>query len=273
MSSEQSNYETFRDSLSIQVVSKLATGIKTRKTRARSRKKSDGRHKGTESGSTDANSEGSEAEEFAEFVDVAAPFLTVWMLCSRFVQYLSTEIFTSLPDELRTLSYSAVYNDLELDAKYSDPLSLDTLSSLIDTLPPSVSDSLTSYALISTPGDLSSFLLPIFTSYITSTTLPPPPWQSTRSTSCELCSRSWIPLTYHHLIPRGVHAKALKRGWAEEWELNKVAWLCRACHSFVHRVATNEDLAREWSSVERLLAREDVKEFVTWVGRVRWKAR
>jgi hypothetical protein len=77
MSSEQSNYETFRDSLSVQVVSKLATGIETRKTRARNRKKSDSRHKdiptGTESGSTDANSEGSEAEELAEFVDVAAP--------------------------------------------------------------------------------------------------------------------------------------------------------------------------------------------------------
>jgi hypothetical protein len=195
------------------------------------------------------------------------------MLYSRVVQYLSSEIFTSLPDELRTLSYSAVYNDPDLAAKYSDPLSSDKLSSLIDTLPPSVLDSLTSYALISSSSDLLSFFSPIFTTYITSTTSAPPPWQSTRSSSCELCSRSWIPLTYHHLIPRGVHAKALKRGWAEEWELNKVAWLCRACHSFVHRVATNEDLAREWSSVERLLEREDVKGFVTWVGRVRWKAR
>ena len=52
-----------------------------------------------------------------------------------------------------------------------------------------------------------------------------------------------------------------------------MAWLCRACHSFVHRVAGNEELAREWDSVEKLAEREDVRAFVGWVGRVRWKSR
>jgi hypothetical protein len=70
-----------------------------------------------------------------------------------------------------------------------------------------------------------------------------------------------------------VHAKVLKRGWHEEWELNKVAWLCRACHNFVHRVATNEELARDFYSVELLREREDVARFVGWVGGVRWKTR
>jgi hypothetical protein len=41
----------------------------------------------------------------------------------------------------------------------------------------------------------------------------------------------------------------------------------------VHRVATNEELAKEWFSVERLLEREDVRAFAKWVGGVRWKAR
>jgi hypothetical protein len=38
-------------------------------------------------------------------------------------------------------------------------------------------------------------------------------------------------------------------------------------------VATNEELAREYGSVERLGEREDVRRFAGWVGRVRWKAR
>ena len=70
-----------------------------------------------------------------------------------------------------------------------------------------------------------------------------------------------------------MHAKVLKRGWHEEWELGNVAWLCRACHSFVHRMASNEELAREWCTVEKILGREDVRDWANWVGRVRWKAR
>lgn len=79
--------------------------------------------------------------------------------------------------------------------------------------------------------------------------------------------------TYHHLIPRQMHAKAVKRGWHKEWELNKVAWLCRACHSYVHKIATNEELARELYSIELLTEREDVQKWANWVGRVRWKSR
>jgi len=52
-----------------------------------------------------------------------------------------------------------------------------------------------------------------------------------------------------------------------------VAWLCRACHSFVHRAASNEELGKDYWSVERLMAREDVQNWAKWVGRVRWKSR
>lgn len=70
-----------------------------------------------------------------------------------------------------------------------------------------------------------------------------------------------------------MHAKVLKRGWHTEDQLENVAWLCRACHSFVHRIASNEELAREFYSVERLLGREDILKFAGWVGKVRWKAK
>ena len=103
-------------------------------------------------------------------------------------------------------------------------------------------------------------------------TAGPPVWATTRTDACEICERDWIPLSYHHLIPRAVHAKVVKRGWHAEWVLGSVAWLCRACHSFVHRMASNEELAREWYTVERILEREDVRDWARWVGRIRWKA-
>lgn len=150
------------------------------------------------------------------------------------------------------------------------PLSPSSLESLSNPIPSTVTDTLSTY----TPDlELLSLLNKALTEYIPSVTRPPPVWVSTRAEACEICERDWIPLSYHHLIPRGVHDKAIKKGWHDEWMLNSVAWLCRACHSFVHRMASNEELAREWFTVERILEREDVKDWAKWVGRVRWKAR
>ena len=42
-----------------------------------------------------------------------------------------------------------------------------------------------------------------------------------------------------------------------------MAWLCRACHTFVHGLAGHEELARELFTVERLLGREEVRR---WSG-------
>lgn len=147
------------------------------------------------------------------------------------------------------------------------------LDSLSAATPLSVSESLSVYGIIPESTDLPEFLRPILADYISSVTTGPPVWATTRTTACEICERDWIPLSYHHLIPREVHAKVLKRGWHEEWKLNSVAWLCRACHSFVHRMASNEELAREWYTVDRILEREDVQDWAKWVGRVRWKTR
>jgi Zn-finger protein len=70
-----------------------------------------------------------------------------------------------------------------------------------------------------------------------------------------------------------VHDKAVKRGWHAKEQLGNVAWLCRACHSFVHGHFGHEELARELFTVEKLVEREEVRRWAGWVGRVRWKAR
>jgi len=162
-------------------------------------------------------------------------------------------------------------------AKYGTPLETSTLEALLKPLPLTVMDSLSSYGIFTDASDLDKFLEPVLSAYITTISSPSaeytPSIAASRPDGCEICQREHLPLTYHHLIPRQMHAKAVKRGWHAEWELNKVAWLCRACHSFVHRVAPNEELARELFSVELLLEREDVVKWATWVSKVRWKAR
>ena len=144
---------------------------------------------------------------------------------------------------------------------------------LLSNIPPSVTESVEAYALLPASIDLSSLISSITSDYVIAITSPPPIWANTRASACEICDRNWIPLTYHHLIPKQVHKKALKRHWHEEWKLNSVAWLCRACHSFVHKIASNEALAKDLYTVELLMAREDIQAWAGWVGRVRWKSR
>lgn len=144
-------------------------------------------------------------------------------------------------------------------------------------MPLTVADSLSSYGLIQDESDLDRFLEPALSTYVTAVSSPPPEHtpavMASRPDGCEICQREHLPLTYHHLIPRQVHAKVLKRGWHKEWELNKVAWLCRACHTFVHKIGSNELLARELYSVDLLLEREDVQKWAAWVAKIRWKSR
>jgi 5-methylcytosine-specific restriction endonuclease McrA len=166
---------------------------------------------------------------------------------------LSSVVFPSLPTDLRTLSYSKYHDTPQLQDRYSIPLSISTETLLINSIPPPAIDSLTSYALLpSLPDalDFHHFFTPLLTAYIAAVTAPPPIWSATRTSACELCLRDWIPLTYHHLIPKSTHERVRKRGWHEEERLNSVAWLCRACHSFVHRLAGNEELARRFYTIE-----------------------
>ena len=257
---DDANFATFRDCISVAVIEKSG-GFPTQvvkssrsSKRVRSGKAPQGR--GEKQDSTGQALETGTPSELAEFVE-----------------YIAQQAWQTLPLELRELTFHTL-QDKNLAETYALPLSSDLVESITNLLPPVVEDTLLAYRLINPPAsDLPSFLTPILTSYITATTSPPPQPSSTRASACEICDRDWIGLTYHHLIPRAVHAKVLKRGWHPEAKLNDVAWLCRACHSFVHRMAGNEELAREWWSVDRILEREDVQRWRGWVGGVRWKKR
>jgi hypothetical protein len=71
---------------------------------------------------------------------------------------------------------------------------------------------------------------------------------------CPLCERV-IPQTQkdaHHLVPKS------KGGRHTEF-------LHRMCHRQVHALFTETELARQYSTVEALLARPEMARFVAWV--------
>jgi hypothetical protein len=246
------NFAAFRDCISVAVI-RQADGLsdQVKKQRASERGKSFTGSK------TIHHAPESSASELADFVD-----------------FIAEEAFPALPAELKALIYQAVQKDAPLAEKYATPLLSDIVEAIANMLPSSIEDSLVSYQIIDPPSsDMSSFLAPVLNNYISAVTTPPPHPLTTRASACEICERDWITLTYHHLIPRGVHAKVLKRGWHPEHMLNNVAWLCRACHSFIHQMASNEELAKEYFTVEMIMERYDVQRFAAWVGGIRWKKR
>jgi 5-methylcytosine-specific restriction endonuclease McrA len=86
--------------------------------------------------------------------------------------------------------------------------------------------------------------------------------------ACELCGRVQIPLTRHHLIPQSRHNKArTKRQFDRETMKMDIALLCRACHSQVHAVLTNQELSQFYHSVEALRSHEDIARFAAWVAK------
>ncbi|KAI0052797.1 hypothetical protein FA95DRAFT_1601497 [Auriscalpium vulgare] len=175
-----------------------------------------------------------------------------------FVTFLASEVWSHLPSALCSATY---------DTRATCP-DLDTLP--LDHTPPSVTDTLVAYGLARDwDDDVETLLRRTLAAYVAEACAPPPIWAATRTTECEICARA-VPLTYHHLIPRSMHAKVLKRKWHPESMINAVAWLCRPCHTAVHRVARTEELAREFYTVEKLLERDDIQKWRLYAAKQRW---
>jgi hypothetical protein len=49
------------------------------------------------------------------------------------------------------------------------------------------------------------------------------------------------------------------------------ASICRSCHNAIHTLYDNKTLALELNTVDKLLAREDVRRFCEWKSRQRGK--
>lgn len=75
---------------------------------------------------------------------------------------------------------------------------------------------------------------------------------------CELCRREVGTVSRHHLVPReegGRHGPTVA--------------LCQPCHSTVHLLLTNRELARRYATVEALQLAPELQKYLHWVRRSR----
>jgi hypothetical protein len=90
------------------------------------------------------------------------------------------------------------------------------------------------------------------------------------SGKCALGGRE-KPLTEHHLIPRAVHGKKyFRKLFTKEEMTHRRISVCRKCHKGIHRIIPDEkELARNFNTMEALLADERIARHVAWVARQR----
>lgn len=160
----------------------------------------------------------------------------------EFSSYLALESWTLLPPSLQSASYLT-----------RSSVSTDVDNLPLNATPISFVDTLISYGFVSDHEEALQFLRKTIADYIGDACAAPPPWSATRTQECEICERE-IPLTYHHLIPRAVHAKVLKKRWHPEEMLNSVAWLCRFVGSIfmvLHVLNTPAGHVIRWFTVLR----------------------
>ena len=71
---------------------------------------------------------------------------------------------------------------------------------------------------------------------------------------CELCRREVENLSRHHLVPR-----------EEGGKYGPTAELCQPCHSTIHLLLDNRELAREYNSIPALQTAEPLQKYLRWV--------
>ncbi|SEP95228.1 hypothetical protein SAMN05421693_1127 [Ectothiorhodospira magna] len=83
---------------------------------------------------------------------------------------------------------------------------------------------------------------------------------------CQLCGRAEV-LTRHHLIPKTRHHNRRNKRLFDRAEVRtRVIWICRPCHSQIHRVLDEKTLEREYNTLEALRDHPDVRAFVQWIA-------
>ncbi|MCR8849664.1 HNH endonuclease [Rossellomorea sp. SC111] len=72
--------------------------------------------------------------------------------------------------------------------------------------------------------------------------------------TCELCARSNVETTIHHLTPKEVGGTFLA-----------TARLCIPCHKQVHSLYTNDELGARLNTIEDLRRDENIRAFIKWI--------
>ena len=85
-----------------------------------------------------------------------------------------------------------------------------------------------------------------------------------QSEKCALCERE-SGLTFHHLIPRKCHTnKWFRKNFSREEMKTRGIYVCRICHSFIHKQFSAKYLGRDLNTLEALLQNEIIDKYVNW---------
>lgn len=88
-----------------------------------------------------------------------------------------------------------------------------------------------------------------------------------RHAVCELCGRVGVRTTRHHLIPRRTHRlKRIRKRFDREERLTAILHVCRPCHSHIHAVLGEKELAETYNSRAALCAHPEIATFIDWLA-------
>ncbi|WP_077213507.1 HNH endonuclease signature motif containing protein [Bacillus dakarensis] len=71
---------------------------------------------------------------------------------------------------------------------------------------------------------------------------------------CELCGRSNVETTIHHLLPKEMGGT-----------FEPTSVLCIPCHKQIHALYTNEEIAARLRTIEELRKDEKLSRFINWI--------
>jgi len=84
--------------------------------------------------------------------------------------------------------------------------------------------------------------------------------------ACELCRRTGLKLTRHHLIPRKRHRRrSCQERFDREEMTTRIAMLCKPCHSTVHATLSEQELEATYNTLNDLARHPEIAKFVKWV--------
>jgi hypothetical protein len=84
---------------------------------------------------------------------------------------------------------------------------------------------------------------------------------------CAICSRK-MPLTRHHLYPRSTHEHCTKRLAKTKEELESDTYICRQCHTAVHRFRDHMELATNWYTLELIMSAPEMQRWAKYANRL-----
>lgn len=85
---------------------------------------------------------------------------------------------------------------------------------------------------------------------------------------CPLCQRQ-TALTFHHLIPKKVHARNFFKKKYSKFELREGIDICRKCHDGLHDLYDEMTLGKQFDTLELIQSDPALTKHFAWVAKQR----